>query len=102
MAESGKNVTPTMLLSDERRAMHQLCNKYMCETIKLLKVKYVIAIGKYTYEQIKDAVQNENFADVKVDFIMHPSPINPEANKAWKQNVISKFQELDLLHYFTP
>lgn len=168
MAASGKNVTPPMLRTLERRHLEEICNQSLVEIISLLGVEFVIGVGKYAEERARaalvaaasEAVQtqdgtkdplvfnqtetpptnstqeesikkeercvsdnsttpaesavcdtglgSEDLAErcrtrlgslksVKVYGLMHPSPINPAANKGWNQLATAKFSELGLL-----
>ena len=53
MAASGKNITPPMLRTLERRHLEEICNQSLIEVIDLLGVEYVVGIGKYAEERAK-------------------------------------------------
>ena len=198
MAASGKNITPPMLRTLERRHLEEICNESLVEVTTLLGVEFVVGVGKYAEERARaaltmgakikggahDSIGNssemntvsvastkhvvEEFmrmeslrkvkgsvskskskpgvlsqsvvysspgtstdqavsvcsgvekqtaamqtmneqtphltphnyschGNVKVYGLMHPSPINPAANKGWNQLATSKFNELGLL-----
>jgi len=40
--------------------------------------------------------------DVKVGFLMHPSPINPIANKGWAEIALKTLNDLDILNQLKP
>ena len=56
MAASGKNITPPMLRTLERRHLEEICNESLIEVINLLGVEYVVGIGKYAEERAKAAL----------------------------------------------
>ena len=56
MATSGKNITPPMLRTLERRHLEEICNESLVEVINLLEVDYVVGVGKYAEERAKAAV----------------------------------------------
>ena len=183
MAASGKNITPPMLRTLERRHLEEICNKSLVEVMSLLGVEFVVGVGKYAEERARAALttvrpskqapisigrtssshepntsssqyaalglglkggnsipstQSVIFSsqernddrilmscgvdeqcatgrtaseptphppppnsccqgNVKVYGLMHPSPINPAANKGWNQLATAKFSELGLL-----
>lgn len=99
MKTSGKNVTPADLPRSQREQLQHICDIHIHEILKLLKVKLVICIGKYAYERIL-CQRNCWFPEVQVEYIMHPSPINPKANSGWNDAVLKKLQDLNVLSYF--
>ena len=56
MAASGKNITPPMLRTLERRHLEEICNESLVEVINLLGVEYVVGVGKYAEERAKAAL----------------------------------------------
>ena len=56
MAASGKNITPPMLRTLERRHLEEICNESLFEVINLLEVEYVVGVGKYAEERAKAAL----------------------------------------------
>lgn len=102
MTDSGKNITPPSLPIVERKALQKVCDQHICEVIKLLEVKMVIAVGRYTHNRVRAVLENESLTNVKAEFIMHPSPINPVANKSWNEVVMKQLHELKAFHYFCP
>ena len=69
MAASGKNITPPMLRTLERRHLEEICNESLVEVIDLLEVEYVVGVGKYAEERAKAALvlacEGEKTAQVK-------------------------------------
>lgn len=42
------------------------------------------------------------FSLLQVSTLMHPSPINPAANKGWRDIAINQLTQGGVLHYFKP
>lgn len=57
MAASGKNITPPMLRTLERRHLEEICNQSLVEVLSLLGVEFVVGVGKYAEERAKAALQ---------------------------------------------
>ena len=100
MTESSKNITPPSLKVHMRKPLMEICDDFICKMIKLLGVKVVVGIGKFAEEQTLKALKNASIEGVKVVSIMHPSPINPAANKGWDKIAIKQLTELDLMQYY--
>jgi len=100
MNESGKNITPNKLPLNERKALQQVCDRHISDVIKLLKVKLVIGVGRFPYERAKAVVKQDAIPNVRVEFVMHPSPINPAANKEWQHIVMKQLHEMNIMHCF--
>ena len=96
MAQSGKNITPPMIKADLRGKLEAVCDRYLGETVRTLGVEWVIGVGQYAEARAKAALEDSG-EGVKVGSVMHPSPINPAANKDWPKVVTSQLTELGLL-----
>ena len=79
--KSGQNITPDKLKSSSAREIFDICNEYLLEISNILKVKRVIAVGKYASRMAKNAIENSKLKSFMIDEIPHPSPANPLANK---------------------
>lgn len=102
-SKTGKNVTPPSIALAERRRLQVVCDAYVCRIARLLDVRVIVAVGRYTYDRTVDALRSANMLDdVRVAFIMHPSPINPIANRGWAGIVRKKLEELDIAQYLCP
>lgn len=97
--DSGKNITPPELKLVDRKYLISVCDQALLETIHLLQVKVIVAIGRFSYQRLKIALSNIN--GIRVEKIMHPSPINPTANKGWKNIVNDKLISSGLISYLT-
>jgi len=94
MEESGRNRTPDKLQRDERKKLYDICDRGLLETVKALKPKYVIGIGRFTAGRAEAALQDTG---VRLGCITHPSPANPRANRGWAKVVEKEFLEMGIL-----
>ncbi|CAL1537397.1 unnamed protein product [Lymnaea stagnalis] len=102
LTDSGKNVTPPQLTSSVLDQINALCNATLVEVVRLLKCKYVICIGKYALAQAQKALSADEFNGITLECLMHPSPINPAANKGWADIAIKQLTEIgivDIIRY---
>lgn len=96
MGSTGKNITPPDLKVKERNSLQDVCDRYLQLVVALLKVEWLIAVGKYAENRARKALQGFE-RDLNIASIMHPSPINPAANKDWKGLATSQLAALGLL-----
>ncbi len=99
MNKTGKNLTPPDLRAAERKPLNDLCHRYLCHVVRLLRVKVVVGIGKFAKERAKVALEDGGIEGVRVEAIMHPSPANPAANKGWEEVAKRQLEELGLMHF---
>ncbi|KAF8796792.1 single-strand selective monofunctional uracil DNA glycosylase-like [Argiope bruennichi] len=101
MTESAKNITPADLKAQEKKALLQICDEALYKIIMLLQVKIIVGIGKFAEVRAKKVVNTYNIPDITIINIMHPSPINPAANKGWKDIVYAELEKSGILKYMT-
>lgn len=99
MTSTAKNITPPELKAEEKTTLINICDESLYQIMKLLQVKYVIGIGNFAKSRAEKVVKSYGLHDVTVVGIMHPSPINPAANKGWKNIVYQQLESYDLLKY---
>ena len=93
MEESGKNRTPDKLPPEEREELFACCNRALDNVIEQLDPEYLIGIGKFAEKQLKQT----EFADTKrIDFILHPSPASPAANRGWAEQAEKQLQAIGI------
>ncbi|CAG5129987.1 unnamed protein product [Candidula unifasciata] len=105
LTDTGKNVTPPQLASSILDQINVLCNATLIEVVRLLKSKYVICVGKYALAQAQKALSGDEFSGITLECLMHPSPINPAANKGWADIAIKQLTEIgiiDVIRYGRP
>ena len=102
MSESGKNITPPQLEHSELDQINEACDAGLVELVKMLNVRAIIAVGKFVQQRASKALHNAGIMNVKVECILHPSPINPHANKGWEQIVAKQLIEMNVMQYLNP
>jgi len=111
MDSGGANITPDKLPAAEARALFEVCDCALANTIELLKPQWVIGIGGFAKKRI-DIVKEQFFGETKAagsSFkfsskfssaqILHPSPASPKANAGWKEYVLKSLVELGIWNY---
>ena len=101
LKESGKNVTPPELPIGLRTKIAEVCDDTLINVINLLKTEEILAIGKYAEKRVKDLIKNGR-TKVKVNFLMHPSPINPLANKDWNGIALQTLHDIGIIEFLKP
>jgi single-strand selective monofunctional uracil DNA glycosylase len=90
---SGRNRTPNQLRKDEKGLLLAVCDKALIATIKFLKPRYVIGVGKFAQERARAAISDPA---ITVAGITHPSPANPKANRGWDDLVRQEFTDIGI------
>jgi single-strand selective monofunctional uracil DNA glycosylase len=99
MSKTGKNVTPAQLPKTRGGILTESCDQALCDVVKLLGVRFLIGIGKYAQQRAQTALKTyEPDLEVEVLTLMHPSPINPSANKGWEPIAEKQLQEMGVYH----
>lgn len=99
ISKTGRNVSPPELPLEARRKLNSACDQSLCELVRLLRVKVIVAVGQYAHDRAAIAIQSGDVRDVSVVKIMHPSPANPSANKDWSGIVMKQLGDLGLMSY---
>ena len=94
MTHTGKNITPPTFKVDVRGKLEGVCDAFLREVVQALGVEWVIGVGQYAEARARVALNGDK---VKVGVVMHPSPINPAANKEWPKVMTSQLTELGVL-----
>ena len=102
MSESGKNITPPQLVHTELDQITEACDIGLVELVKLMNIRIIIAVGKFVQQRASKALHNAGIMNIKVECILHPSPINPHANKGWEQIVAKQLIEMNVMQYLNP
>lgn len=129
MAKTGKNITPPMLKGEVKAQLQDACDHALLEVIQLLGVEWIVGVGKYGADRAKAILRQQSMKspskkkpngvetfmiqdsgsgssgsvskEIHVCAIMHPSPINPAANKDWAGLVMQQLEELGILPLIT-
>ncbi|XP_071538534.1 single-strand selective monofunctional uracil DNA glycosylase isoform X3 [Panulirus ornatus] len=102
LKDSAKNVTPPELKVKERANLEAICDKALVEVVQLLGVEHVVGVGNYAADRAQAGLLKAGLETVKVSTLMHPSPVNPAANKGWKEIATKQLTENGIIHYFKP
>jgi len=97
MKESGKNITPPELPKPLREQIVAACDAALIQMIELLNVGLIIGLGKFAEARAKAVVKKNKLQNIRVGFLMHPSPINPVANRGWNEIALRTLEELGVL-----
>ena len=93
MEENGRNRTPNNLKAPERKALQQVCDIALRRTIKALKPRIVVGIGRFAAQRAQEALSG---IDVRIGEILHPSPANPKANRNWRDQAVSQLSQMGI------
>ena len=85
-----------------RKQIQEICDVALCEVVKLLKVNTIIGVGNYAGERAKAALKRHGVEGIAVEVMMHPSPINPAANKGWKPYALNALTNLGIMQHLIP
>ena len=91
--DGGRNRTPNQLRASERKPLLAICDQALRLSIKWLKPRYVIGVGKFATERARTALIDQQ---VIIGVITHPSPANPKANRGWEQVISREFTEMGI------
>lgn len=93
MEESSKNLTPDKLRADEREALFAACDKALQRTINETQAEWVIGVGAFARVRAEIVTKEK----IKLGTVLHPSPLNPVANKGWAQAAEKQLKTLGVL-----
>ena len=91
MEASGRNFTPNKLPTTERAPLFAVCDQALCETVKVLRPRFLLGIGAFAGQRIRAACPG--YAGVTGN-IPHPSPASPAANRGWAAAAEDALREL--------
>lgn len=91
MGETGKNLTPDKLPKEETKGLYEACDRHLSKVIEILQPEWLLGVGKFALARLT-AVAPEK----KLEWIIHPSPANPHANRGWSPAVTKKMVEIGL------
>jgi single-strand selective monofunctional uracil DNA glycosylase len=90
MEASGKNLTPDKLPAAEKSALFAVCDEALRQAIDILEPKHVVGIGGFAEARARFALADYSLT---ISTILHPSPANPTANKAWAATIEKQLRE---------
>lgn len=90
MEASGRNLTPDKLPAAEKSTLFAVCDEAVRQAIAVLQPRHVVGVGGFAEARARAALEGY---DLKISTILHPSPANPTANKAWAPTIERQLQE---------
>jgi single-strand selective monofunctional uracil DNA glycosylase len=91
MESSGRNRTPDKLPGPEKALLLEACDRHLQQAIAILHPQWLIGIGDFARRRAELVFSS---GKPKIAQILHPSPANPEANRAWATLVTSQLIKL--------
>lgn len=91
MEVEGKNRTPDKLKPAESKILFPILDWHLKRTVEILKPEWLIGVGNFTEVSAKRALAG---MDIKIGHILHPSPLNPDANRNWAGIATHQLTEL--------
>ena len=74
--EAGQNITPDKLTGVAAKKLKEICDRHLRTVVKEMGITRVIGVGRYAQKQAASI-----FSDIEVDWVPHPSPASPFANR---------------------
>ena len=93
MEASGRNFTPDKLPVKEKDALFAACDEALREVVKTLRPKFVIGVGGFAEERIREAIGEDGHT---IGRILHPSPASPAANRDWAGTVEKELKKIGI------
>src|SRR5690606_37706912 len=87
------NLTPDKLPRELMSPCLEACEEHMAEALAHLRPRTVIAIGKWSQQQLERLIASRGL-DLPVRSVLHPSPASPLANKGWLTAARAQLAEL--------
>jgi single-strand selective monofunctional uracil DNA glycosylase len=78
--EEASNITPPRLRKADREALFELCDEHLSRAIEHLDPDALVGVGRFAERRI-EAVLEQRGEQRQVEYLLHPSPANPMANK---------------------
>ncbi|TAL74165.1 MAG: single-stranded DNA-binding protein [Rhodanobacter sp.] len=75
--KDGRNLIPEKLTRAEHDALTVACDHALKSVVRALEPQAVVGIGRYAERRINEVL------GITADYLPHPSPANPKANKEW-------------------
>lgn len=78
------NLTPDKLPLSERRALQEVCDQALRETVATMRPAWVLGIGRFAERRVAAALAGSG---IRVGGVPHPSPASPQANRGWAEQM---------------
>lgn len=77
--KDGRNLTPEKLRHEEAAPLVEACNVALDSLVGVLEPVAVVGVGRYAQRRASEVLAGQ----VPVDYLPHPSPASPAANRGW-------------------
>tara|TARA_B110000438_G_C15779768_1_gene635763 strand:+ start:931 stop:1650 length:720 start_codon:yes stop_codon:yes gene_type:complete len=74
--EAGQNITPDKLTGGASKQLKAICDQHLRTVVTEMGITRVIGVGRYAEKQASSI-----FNEIEVDWVPHPSPASPFANR---------------------
>ncbi len=94
--EGASNITPPKLRKADRQKLFEACDEHLHQLLDYFEPERVIGVGRFA-ERRAQAVIDQRGEDTPVEYLLHPSPANPHANRDggryWEEKLQETLQE---------
>ncbi|CAK7299481.1 single-strand selective monofunctional uracil DNA glycosylase [Vulpes vulpes] len=97
---NGRNLTPAELPAKQREQLLRVCDAALFRQVQLLEVRLVVGVGRLAEQRARRALAGL-LPEVRVEWLLHPSPRSPQANRGWEAAAKDRLSELGLLPLLT-
>jgi single-strand selective monofunctional uracil DNA glycosylase len=97
LSKTGKNVTPPELNSETRKRINTLCDEALKSVIEMYRVKHIVGLGRFAEGRARQIVADNHITNVKVHFMVHPSPASAMANRGWDSLALKALEQAGLV-----
>lgn len=84
-----RNLIPEKLSKVEREALIPPCDQALEQVILALQPRVVVGIGRYAENRVRTVMGDA----VQLQYLLHPSPASPQANKNWDKHADELFEQ---------
>ncbi len=74
--DAGQNITPDKLTGKAANKLKLICDEHLLTVVAEMQIERVIGVGRYAQKQA-----SKLFDEIEVDWVPHPSPASPFANR---------------------
>lgn len=94
---AGKNFTPAEMPAAVRRQLTALCDEALAKSVVLFqKCHTMVGIGRFAEARITEVCKAHSLS-LNKEYLLHPSPQNPNANKNWYPVARICFEKIGIL-----
>jgi len=91
--DTGSNLTPPKLLKADREPLFAACDEHLDRLVNYYDPDALVGVGRFAERRI-EAVLDDRDEDRTVEYLLHPSPANPHANRDGGQYWQDQLDEL--------